>query len=332
MNPQTSVQLLRPQTSIALNNSGDTLELIAPDRDVVDKVTYGNATKGAVYQFKDGSWSWSQTKTATSVTPVSNTQSSSTKSSTVSASFASYSSASANAFITIEQARQKKDGEMVKVKGVVTATPGTFGTQVCYVMDETGGIQIYLHDGSYPVLAIGDVIELTGELSTSHGERRIKLNEGTDIRMSSETLSAQPTFYSITEIEEHLVGQLISTKGQIQSKSATKLVIEQFGSTIVIYLKSNPAIDPNQFERGDLITVTGVLSQYDGELRIRPRSLEDVKIDESTQAVTGSTQTPDQTPTQESQAGMILLLSTIAGIGLLAVWHYRPRKQFAVTA
>ena len=330
---QTSLRLLRPQTTLALNNTGDTLELIAPDKTVVDKVTYGNAAKGAVYQLTNGAWSWSQSSTTSPSVSHSSTPSASSTVSKSSAS-ASYTSSSirVNQLITIAQAQQKKDGEMVSVKGAIIAVPGTFGTQISYIMDETGGIQVYLYDGSYPVLAIADVVELTGELSTSHGERRIKLNQGTDIRMSSETLLIKPTFYPVTEIEEPLVGQLISTKGQIQSKSATKFVIEQFGATIVIYLKNNPAIDPNQFERGDLITVTGVLSQYDGELRIRPGSSEDIEIDESTQIATASTQTSDQTPTQESQAGMILLLSTIAGIGLLALWHYRPRKQLAVTA
>lgn len=331
---QTAVRLMRPQTTLALNNAGDTLELIAPDKNVVDKVTYGNAAKGAVYQFANGSWSWSQPSTTTS--SLNHSTAPSLASSTVSktSTSASYTSSSVrvNQLITITQAQQKKDGERVTVKGVVIAIPGTFGTQVCYVMDETGGIQIYLHDGSYPALALGDVVELTGELSTSHGERRIKLDEGTDIHMNSETFSIKPMFYPVTDIEELLVGQLISTKGQIQSKNGTKLVIEQLGTMFVVYLKSNPAIDPNLFERGDLITITGVLSVYDGELRIRPRSSEDIAVDQSAEVATASSEISDQTPTPSSQAGTILLLSTMGVLGLLALWHYRPRKQLAVTA
>lgn len=313
-----SVRLWREQTNIALNNDGDTLELIAPDNEVVDEVTYMDAQKGARYQLADGSWSWfgiASVETTPSTVVVANTSASPTTN-TISTS----SSTDITQFITIAQAQQQSDGENVALKGIVTVTPGNFASQTFYLQDDTGGIQIYLHSGAFPELDLSAVVVVMGEMSTSHGERRVKLDTETDIVLTNESHMVEAAEYQLTDIHELLVGSLIQTTGQVQSKTATKLVIEDSGSTLAVYLKNDPMIDPNKFERGDRIRIVGVLTTYDGELRIRPRSEQDMTIEETTgEAITALDTTVVR---RGSRAGIILLVSVIAVLGILALRQF----------
>ncbi len=52
------IVLLRPETGITLNNSGDTLELKNPNEEVIDFVNYGKASVGESYSKIDNKWNW----------------------------------------------------------------------------------------------------------------------------------------------------------------------------------------------------------------------------------------------------------------------------------
>ncbi|MBI4257089.1 lamin tail domain-containing protein [Candidatus Uhrbacteria bacterium] len=335
----TTLTLGRPESKLTLNNSGDTLELTAPDGEVVDLVTYGTSTKGATYDLVDGIWVWSGTTTVvestvteSTVTESATTSASATTSSTISNSTHSPSlsfptspaSSQLIQFIPIAQAKEKLDGQKVVIKGVVISTPGTFGSQIFYLQDETGGIQIYLYSSDFPHLLVGDVIQVSGEMSTSRGERRVKLSGSANILSASGSLESGATDVSIGDVRESLVGMLLTTTGMIQSIDTNKLVIEQMGTTLTIYLKSNPMIDPNQFTRGDTIEVTGILTTYDGEFRLRPRSKDDIQMREQT-PVAGAI--VSENTAGGSNTGLILLFSTLAALGGLALWRYMPRRR-----
>jgi len=326
-----TVRLMRPETKIILNNTGDTLELIAPDEEVVDKVTYGNSAKGATYAFVNNVWKWSGTATTAESTAVtSSTSATKTSNSTHATNASSTVSSRVAQSVTVAQAKEKADGQKVVINGTVTVAPGMFGNQIFYLEDETGGIQVYLYSSNFPELLIGDVVQVTGELSTSRGERRVKLTGATGVALQSGTSSQHVETISLGNIDASFVGNLLSTTGQIQSKNATKLTLESSGATLTIYLKNNPAIDPNLFERGDTLTITGVLTSYDGELRLRPRSVDDMVVEEDTIV---STATISDTPTNDAgSSGIMLLLSTIAVLGLLALWRYVPRRRLTPVA
>lgn len=332
-----TIRVDRPQTKIVLNNGGDTLELIAPDGDVVDLVTYGTSAKGATYDFVNGTWKWSGTamvaestvtESTTTSTPMTTSTTATVSNSINPASTTSTASSRVAQSVTIAQAKEKTDGQNVIVKGIVTSAPGTFGRQIFYLQDETGGIQAYLYSGDFPELALGDVIQVTGELSTNRGERRVKLSSAASVVPARIEFGDETIKLAIDELEGLLVGILMTTQGQIQSIDTNKLVIEHAGATLMIYLKSNPVIDAQQFERGDKIEVTGVLTSYDGELRLRPRSDNDITVVE--EASVASVVTTESSG--DSNAGMILLITTMAALVALALWRYLPRRRLTPTA
>ena len=328
--PQDTKKIMRADSGIALNNTGDTLELRDPNEEVVDTVSYGNAAKGSTYTFMNDAWTWSGT---VSVTEAVTTSSSTSAARTVSSAPASSASLKIQT-LTIEQSKNLSDGKRVRVQGVITVLPGVFARQTFYVMDETGGIQIYFYDADFPELTIGQHIYVTGEMSTSHGERRIKIQVQTDIASAQQESTLIPVVISIPEINEDRIGSLVTTNGLVRSRENGKLIIEDAGSELVVSLKSDPEIDAARFERGDRIMVTGVLTSYDGELRIRPRAEDDILIDESAiVSLALSTDEDGKSLFEDSQTrtGLILLLVTAASLSLLAIQQYRSRRQLTLS-
>ena len=55
--------LTRPVTKITLNNSGDGLEIINPNNEVIDTVDFGSALKNQSYNRTGSGWIWSTTLT-----------------------------------------------------------------------------------------------------------------------------------------------------------------------------------------------------------------------------------------------------------------------------
>lgn len=56
--------LKRPETKITLNNSGDKLLLLNPNKEIIDSVEFGKAVQGESYVKTDSGWTWT-----TSLTP-----------------------------------------------------------------------------------------------------------------------------------------------------------------------------------------------------------------------------------------------------------------------
>lgn len=176
---------------------------------------------------------------------------------------------------------------------------------------------------------LGQQVRVRGELSTSHGERRLKAGDITDIAALTETssINARPT--TVEELSEDQVGTLISLNGQIQSLSDNELAIQQNEATLVVYLKSNPLIDANQFERGDSLSVTGVLTSYDSEQRLRPRANTDIVVTQHAADVLASATAQSgkaQSQNLQTQLGILLFTISAAALGAFALIHSRKRR------
>ena len=63
ISPKGFLVLLRPDSKITLNNSGDGLNLIQPDGKIIDSIGYENAPRGKSYNRTETGWVWSSTLT-----------------------------------------------------------------------------------------------------------------------------------------------------------------------------------------------------------------------------------------------------------------------------
>ena len=57
--PNGSLLLSRPETGITLNNSGDALDLISPNGEIIDSVSYEKAPEGEIFAREENEWFWS---------------------------------------------------------------------------------------------------------------------------------------------------------------------------------------------------------------------------------------------------------------------------------
>ena len=344
--PRATITLPRTQTGLALNNKDETLKLITSNGSVIDTVTYGTAPNGETYKRSGSGWTWSGEDAPSQSAPAPATSSATSQVSTtqsipsaptapgkqvVKTSTSSSSTRAVNyPAVSIANAKTLSDNARAQIEGTVIALPGTFGRQVMYLMDETGGIQVYFYDGSFPTLRLGQLVRVRGEMTTSRGERRVKISAASDIVPQEIDTTIAATNTTVIDLELIQVGTLVVVEGQVQSRAENKLVVEQDGATLTVYLKSDPAIDANRFERGDRVSVTGVLTLYDNEQRLRPRTDDDLVVKESAASVLGTSAMQGgiaQSQNRQSQMGTLLLLSVIVALGGYAVMRTLKRRR-----
>jgi uncharacterized protein YdeI (BOF family) len=333
LNPGETFTLMRTVSKIALNNTGDTLQLFAPDGALIDQITYGAAAKGSHYLLTDQGWNWTHLGESVVVETVEKLASGSTSA----ASNTEYQSTSMNVLYTVESVKALRDGTEVIIIGTVTVSPGVFGKQTLYVQDQTGGIQIYKYDGDFGEIQEGDAVQIRGELSSAASERRVKITADGSIVVTG-TDEAMPAIVSTARVNDSLLGSLIQTSGRVLSRSSSKITLEDEGAQVVVYLKTTPQLDSEQFTRGSEVKVTGVLTSSNGELRVRPRSQEDIEINDGEVAggltqidgAMGQSNGTNAISLQE-RTGWILLIFTTLTLGLLAIRKYLPahRRQSA---
>jgi DNA/RNA endonuclease YhcR with UshA esterase domain len=181
--------------------------------------------------------------------------------------------------ISIASAEGKENGEEVLVQGIVTAIPGQLSSNYFYIQDETGGIQIYNYDKDFPTLTEGDLISVMGEISSISGERRIKIVDPLDITMINHKEIDPPMERIISDITNDQVGEYIQTTGVVVSTSGdTFSIADSKGKEIKVIIKEGTNIEKPAMKKGDTFQIAGVLSTYNGILRILPFKQEDVKI------------------------------------------------------
>jgi len=165
-------------------------------------------------------------------------------------------------------------GARVKVVGVVVVEPGVLGENIFYL----DGSQIYSSKKDFPELKLGDKIEVQGVISESAGEKRIKISTQENIKIVERGLTVEPLIVSPANLNFNLVGRLIKISGEVIEKTGQKIYLASDKAEAIVYLKESVKITGLKIKEGDKAEITGILSRYDNELRLLPRSKQDIKI------------------------------------------------------
>ncbi|MEI8143362.1 MAG: lamin tail domain-containing protein [Candidatus Berkelbacteria bacterium] len=256
-------------SGITLNNDQDSIRLLKPDDTVAsESEIYTNAREGVSWSRKDdGSWAWTTTLTPSASnifdpeTPIVVIE----KDEPI--------------LLTIAEARTRQDGESVWIKGKVTVFPGTLGAQYFYIEDETAGMQIYSYSKEFPLLEIGQTVEIKGVLSGANSDRRVKISQLSDIVIVTVPIvSIEPKPLEIIEVNEKVEGQYVTVSGEVSRPSGDTFYVKNDQAEVKIVVKSGANIDKPRLKTGQSITVSGVVSQYQDEYRILPTRQEDVRV------------------------------------------------------
>jgi len=166
-------------------------------------------------------------------------------------------------------------GDKVRTEGVVAVLPGVFGSQYFYIVG-SGGVQIYNYKKDFPLLKIGDYVLVSGEISMISGETRIKTDSKDDIKVIENRQNPRAEAVSCEEIDDKNIGSLVSVVGEVTEKKGYTIFLDDGTSETQVYLKKMTGLVGSDFTEGEKIEVRGIVGRSGENLRIMPRSKEDV--------------------------------------------------------
>jgi hypothetical protein len=291
------------------NTSGDSARLLYPDKKLLTEMSFDKSPKAdnSYARKTDGSYDWTaeptpgeensfvdadsdtdSTPTPTPKTSATTSPASSTKPKTKAASSVSapkilagttvkYARKSAKTGtmapskdvleIKIEDLKQTPIGTMIKVRGTVSQNPGTFDQQLMYLAGS--GVGVYLSQGVFPELAIGDTVTVTGVLAKPSKEFFVVVGGPEDIVKDGAGDIPTPHKINISEITEENIGWLVSVEGEITQKEKDHLTLKDGDKQLEILLAKE-----TNFKVGDRVVVTGIVATNGDNLRILASDVE----------------------------------------------------------
>lgn len=262
------------QTNIVLNNSSDSVRLFTPDLFLSEEITYKKSKENYSYsRTKDQSWQWTNILTPWSENIISQDSvkiNKPTKSSKNNVDLDNLS------LININEAKKQANNQWVKVKGVVTAKPGTFSQKYFYIQDNSAGLQIYSYKEQFPDLEIGDEIVIVGKISTT---KPMKLKTyGSDYFsvVGKNEINAQEI--NLSDINEEKDGQLINISGQIEKSTSVGFYLKNQDNPIRITIKKATGFKKPKTKKNDWSQVVGIVVCEKDNCTVWPRALDDLVI------------------------------------------------------
>jgi len=163
------------------------------------------------------------------------------------------------------------EGQVVKVKGVVTVDAGILGRNTSYIMWKDYGLMIYSPKGLD--VKEGDFVMVEGRVKEYYGTTEIIVS---GIEIINEK-KVEPLSVKIKDIGERYEGALVSVEGIIKSIGKYSFVVSDGEETIKIYIKKGTEIKLD-LKIGQKVKVTGIVQSYKGTWEILPRSPKDIQI------------------------------------------------------
>lgn len=285
----------RADSGLALNNTADFVRLWNAGDKLIDEAEYGQTAAGEAYaRGENEKWFWTTAPTPGEKNIIKLSDSAALK--TAGSRSGGNAKTDKQEKIIIETtpslAKNFEVGDVLKIKGLVAVVPGILGTQYFYISDKDGrGIQVYNYKKDFPRLSVGDPIAVSGELSQTNGEWRLKTKEAADMEKLEGQEMPEAKTISCAELDETFSGDLIAVTGEIVEKKGSSLFLDDGTDEIKIYLSQYAGINSQNIAEGDLMSVSGLVNSTKSGLRLMPRGPEDIiKKDAETPAESGAGQ------------------------------------------
>ncbi|MBU4216287.1 lamin tail domain-containing protein [Candidatus Parcubacteria bacterium] len=280
-------------SKLALNNDGDKVILIDDNGGIVDKIIYEKTVVGQAYARNDeGQWLWTMV-----VTPG---EKNNLMQKEIILAEQEFSTVQGDdmvldipLMISLEEARKMEKGAYILVEGTVTVLPGVLGSQYFYIgiNQKTSdgvvnfGLQIYSNKKDFPVLKVGDNVEVLGEISETNGEKRLKTSSEKDIHIIGRGKTVIPQKMTCENIDDSLFGVLVEVDGEISDIKSTGIYLDDGTDEMRVYVKKTTGIDYKEYKEASKIRVIGIVGSAKSELRLLPRSKDDIIILDKKMAV-----------------------------------------------
>nr|WP_239454092.1 5'-nucleotidase C-terminal domain-containing protein [Bacillus suaedaesalsae] len=192
--------------------------------------------------------------------------------------------------VTIAEARAAELGSVATIEGVVTSTPGAWGSKAFYIQDDTSGS--YVFTSKDYGFKLGDVVKLTGKTADYNGE--FQLADLTEAVKISEGSALVPMEVTPADLSETTEGQLVILEGATISNlrdfayGTFEFDATKNGETVLVRVDNRTGLNINNFtfNNGDVVNITGISGQFNEKIQLKPRMIEDIVISDATAPVT----------------------------------------------
>ncbi|NOZ70379.1 MAG: hypothetical protein GXP38_00455, partial [Chloroflexi bacterium] len=162
------------------------------------------------------------------------------------------------------------------VEGIVTVPPGVFGPQILYVQDESAGLKLYLREGHFPSLRLGDRVRATGYLRDFYGQRELNIPQASWLLREGGGSAPQPRFLRTGNVNAVFRGQLLLIVGRVSGFAQNSFVVDDGSGEVTVWLDSDLSWTRPYFESGSTWAVMGVVAFEQGRFVILPRFPDDI--------------------------------------------------------
>lgn len=311
---------LRSVTGISLNNTGgDEVRLFDPNGNLIDTLTYTEtAEEGQSFGRDEKRFAWTTTPTTgqknvvTEVEVLDDTETPGAETVVAVKKVTAKSVATKKVLapkkkavkkiagvkikigvrVALSQIREQDKGTVITTTGTVAVIPGVLGSQYFYIVDDTSGIQIYMSKKDFPDLSVGDLLQVTGQVSESYGETRVNVSTKSQIDVLGHGDAPGPQSVELASIGESLEGAFVQSTAQVTDVKSGYLYIDDGSGEIKVYFKKGSGITRDDVTLGSTVQVRGIVSQAIGGYQILPRSKDDLLlVASSTDAVVATVTT-----------------------------------------
>ncbi len=283
----------REETGLALNNSTDEARLIDPNGIVISNIAYSGTKENISLSFFTGGL-----EETTILTPGSENKKTAlqlaqfeeketTNSVTVINSTAKKQKIANDYYglVDLKDIKELSLKKKVKIRGQVIVLPGVFSKNQIYLagidaenkMRDGVGIQVYFSKADWPELKLGEVVEVSGVVSESNGERRVLLQDKNNLKVTGLVEEEKSFSISSFDVNEENEGALAKIVGELVEKKPNNLVFSDEQGEFNVYLKKDAKIDVEKFKLGDKVELVGVIGSSNDKYRLMPRRQDDLK-------------------------------------------------------
>lgn len=188
--------------------------------------------------------------------------------------------------VSIAEARELGTGERVSVEGVVTTDPGAWGANGFYIQGEESGLYVYQWDNED--VSRGDVVRITGTTDEFNGD--FQLSEIETIEVTGEAEVPEPLGVIPGEVNDSNQGELVKLEDvtienleKVNDYGTFEFSAVKDGESVLIRVdnRTGIAFEDFFFENGDVVDVTGVSSEFNGEFQVKPAAPDDIFVAEN---------------------------------------------------
>ena len=178
----------------------------------------------------------------------------------------------------VHDAKAMTDGSEVSVSGIVSVVPGLIGPRVFYLQDSTGGIQVQMPTGFNNQIQLGETFEVVGEIHHRSGIVYLNVPNESDVTSQGIVVAVTPQVVAIESLDTDDEGRLVSVEGTVNQVNGNVITLKHGSAELKVQFKEAAFPKRPTIKKGMVAKVVGVLTLSKDELRVLPRTSQDVVV------------------------------------------------------